>query len=251
MTETPVHEPSAVVDESWCLVAHEPRTEPLYLANGYMGTSLDFAGGMLFESGPAPCYVRGVYTVGGPDGIDRLAVLPAWNLFRYGHPSKVVRYERRLDLRRGILRTEMTLREQRGEVRLVGEILMSRADQHQGAVHLTVEPAFDGEIQLVAGLDALVGGDATVKAVSADDHALFMHTRVHPYGVEVFQALRFEHNGAHIESFARQNSATAILTFEGRAGDVVEATQLSRVATTLEAPHAVDLVQGEQGSYGR
>jgi trehalose/maltose hydrolase-like predicted phosphorylase len=249
MTETSVQEPSAVADESWSLVAHEPRTEPLYLANGYMGTSLDFAGGMLFESGPAPCYVRGVYTVSGPDGIDRLAVLPAWNLFRYGHPSKVERYERRLDLRRGILRTEMTLREQRGEVRLVGETLMSRDDQHQAAVHLTLEPAFDGEIQLVAGLDALVGGDATVEAVSADDHALFMHTRVHPYGVEVFQALRFEHNGPHIASFARQNSATAILTFQGRTGEVLEATQLSRVATTLETQNAVGLVRGKSGSY--
>lgn len=249
MTDTSVHEPVIGVDESWSLSAHEPRTEPLYLANGYMGTSLDFAGGMLFESSPAPCYVRGVYTVSGPDRIDRLAVLPAWNLFRYGHPSKVERYFRRLDIRHGVLRTEMTLREERGEVRLVGEILMSRADQHQGTVHLTVEPTFDGEIRLLAGLDALVGGDAMVEAVNADDHALFVQTQVHPYGVEVFQALRFEQSGASFESFARQNSATAILTFQARAGEKIDATQLSRVATTLEGPDSVELVRGENESY--
>src|SRR5450759_557642 len=99
MTETSVPEPTVDLDESWILSTHEPRPEHVYLANGYMGTSLDFAGGMLFESSPAPCYVRGVYTAGGPDIIDRLAVLPAWNGFRYGHPSKLERYCRRLDLR--------------------------------------------------------------------------------------------------------------------------------------------------------
>ena len=249
MSTTQVYEPSAFVDESWSLSSHEPRTEPLYLANGYMGTSLDFAGGMLFESGPPPCYVRGVYTVSGPDRIDRLAVLPAWNLFRYGHPSKVERYFRRLDLRRGVLRTEVTLREQRGEVRLVGEIFMSRADQHQGAVHLTVEPSFDGEIQLLAGLDALLGGDVLVETVTAHDHELFMHTRVQPYGLEVFQTLRFEHSGASVELYSQQNRATATLTFQARAGELMRATQLSRVATSLEGPDASDFVQGEHGSY--
>jgi hypothetical protein len=108
MTDTSVHEPVVGVDEPWILSAYQPHAEHLYLANGYMGTSLDFAGGMLFESRPAPCHVRGVYTVGGPDRIDRLAVLPAWNLFRYGHPSRVERYFRRLDLRRGLLRTKLT-----------------------------------------------------------------------------------------------------------------------------------------------
>ncbi len=249
MSTTRVHEPSAFVDESWNLSAHEPRTEPLYLANGYMGTSLDFAGGMLFESGPAPCYVRGVYTVSGPDRIDRLAVLPAWNLFRYGHPSKVERYVRRLDLRHGVLRTEMTLREKRGEVSLVGEILMSRADRHQGAVHLTVTPNFDGEIQLLAGLDALLGSDALAETVTADDCELFMHTLVRPYGLEVFQALCFEHTGATLDLYAQQNSATAILTFHARAGEVMQATQLSRVATTLEGSDSVHLVHVKFGSY--
>jgi trehalose/maltose hydrolase-like predicted phosphorylase len=249
MTETSVPEPTVDLDESWILSTHEPRTEHVYLANGYMGTSLDFAGGMLFESGPAPCYVRGVYTAGGPDIIDRLAVLPAWNGFRYGHPSKLERYCRRLDLRHGILRTEMTLREERGEVCLAGEILMSRADRHQAAVHLTIVPSFDGEVQLLGGLDAPIGGDGAVETISADERTLTMHIRVAPYGLEVFQSLRFEHTGATVETFARPNSATAILTFNARAGERFAATQLSRVATTLESPNPLDLIGRNHGSY--
>lgn len=143
----------------------------------------------------------------------------------------------------------MTLREQRGEVRLAAEIFMSRADQHQAAVRLTVEPNFDGEIQLLADLAAVLGGDVLVGRVTADDRELFMRARVRPYELEVFQALRFEHSGATFESYAQQNSATAILTFQARAGEVIRAAQLPRVATSLEGPDSADLVRGEHGSY--
>jgi trehalose/maltose hydrolase-like predicted phosphorylase len=251
MTETSVQEPAVEIDESWILSTRQPHEEHLYLANGYLGTSLDFTGGMLFESGPAPCYVRGVYTADEPERIDRLAVLPAWNRFRYGHPATIELYDRRLDLRHGILRTELRLREERGEVRLVGEILMSRADRHQATVHLLVEPSFDGEIELLAGLEALLGGDAQVESVSAHEGALLLRSRIGPYGLGVCQALRFEHSGASVEVCTRENSATAILTFDGHAGEILEATQLSRVATTLEAPDPQGLVQGDYGSYQR
>lgn len=247
--KTSAPDQAAHTDESWVLSAREPRIEHIYLANGYLGTSLDFAGGMLFESGPAPCYVRGIYTCGGPDNIDRLAVLPAWNLFRYGHPAKIERYERRLDLRRGLLRTELLLREERGPVRLVGEIVMSRADRHQAAVHLTVKPSFDGEIRLLAGLEAPIGGDATVQEVSADGGTLFMRTQIQPYGLEVCLSLCFEHSSGSLDAFAQQHNATCILSFQARAGEEFAATQLSRVATSLEAPEPRSLVLQADASY--
>lgn len=237
------------LDESWILTAREPRAEPLYLANGYMGTSLDFAGGTLLESGPAPCYVRGVYTVGGPDAIDRLALLPAWNLFRYGHPAKIEQYERRLDLRHGVLHTEMTLREERGTVRLAGEILMSRADQHQAAVQLTIQPSFEGEINLLASLDAPIGGDVRVQAVEVDVQSLVLHSLVASYGLEVFQTVRFEHTTGTLKTSRQQNGANGVLTFAGRSGEPIVATQLSRVATTLDSDDPRGLVEGEYSSY--
>ena len=249
MAHSSMLEPSGAVDESWILSAYEPRTEPLYLANGYMGTSLDFSGGMLFESTPAPCYVRGVYTVGGPDRIDRLAALPAWNQFRYGHPSRVESYVRRLDLRRGVLRTELTLREDRGGVKLVGEIHMSRADRHAAAVHLTVESSFDGEIQLLTGLEAPIGGDAHVRNVTADSEALVLDSRVSPYDIDIVQTLRIEHEGGYLRTVAHQNGATAILTVAARAGEPFSAAQLSRVSTSIDGSDWQQAARSDHATY--
>src|SRR5947209_6451844 len=144
--------------DPWMLVADEPAAGRLYLANGYMSTALDWEGGLLSESSPAPCYVRGVYGRSAPEGIDHLALMPCWSRLRYGAPGRVLAYRRSLDLRRATVTTSVTLEEERGLVHLEHTMLVSRDDQHQAAVRLVIRPTFDGEIVVLAALEAPLDG---------------------------------------------------------------------------------------------
>jgi trehalose/maltose hydrolase-like predicted phosphorylase len=236
-------------DDPWVLSADEPRTDRLYLANGYMSTALDFSSGMLFDSVLAPCYIRGVYTNGGSGGIDRLARIPCWNHFRYGHEAVLERYHRELNLREGIVRTRMTLREDRGPVELTQEMFVSRADQHQAAIRLTVVPSFDGEIEILAGIDAPISGDVHTLAVEGAPHALSLRSRVPPYDVEIAQALTFEIDGARVDVFTGQNSAAAGFALAAHAGESAIATQLVRVATSLEGDDFLEIACRRSDPY--
>ncbi|HEX6508502.1 MAG TPA: glycosyl hydrolase family 65 protein, partial [Chloroflexota bacterium] len=234
MTDTMTHGLMTERDDPWMLSAQEPRPDRLYLANGYMGTALDFSGSALFDSGLAPCYVRGVYTDGGSGGVDRLAVVPSWNHFRYGHPAVLEQYRRDLDLRHGILRTTMTLREDRGSVEIVQEMIVSRADRHQAAVQLTIRPSFQGNIEILAGFDVPVGGDVETLEITADPEMLAVYSKIRPYDVEVAQALMFEVDGAQVDVHSGQSHASATFTVAAVANRSFSATQLARLATTLE-----------------
>lgn len=234
--------------DDWVLSAHAPHTDRLYLANGYMSIAPDSAGGALFDSDPTPCYVRGVYT-DGPDGIDRLAVVPDWGRLRYGHPAVLEHYRRDLDLRSGILRTWMTVREERGTVEIMQEVLVSRDDQYQAAVRLTVRPTFDGEIELLAGIDASTGGDVRALEVGGNREMLWLLGTVPPYDIGISQALTFEVGDAPADVVIEQHAAFVRFTFVTQTCESFTATQFARLATTLETDDPRALVSLQPQRY--
>ncbi|GAC1514829.1 MAG: hypothetical protein NVS2B16_22150 [Chloroflexota bacterium] len=222
----------------------------MYLANGYFSASIDHTGGALYDSDLAPCYVRGLYTDRGHGGIDRLACIPCWTRFRYGHPAQVEHYRQDLDLRRGLLRTAMTLREQRGTVAVEHETFISRADPHQAGIRMTVCPDFDGEIELLAALEQTPDADVEITEMDAREDGLFVGGLVPVHGVRTAQALRFEAPHAQIRYARSSTQVSACLSFRGTAGDSFTAAQLIRVATSLENDDPRALSQFRNGDYG-
>ena len=175
--------------DPWNLDGHTPSKEPTYVANGYLGTAIAPDGGALFDSVPNPCFVRGLYSPSGTDGIDRYAPLPSWNTLRYGAPARLLQYARRLDLRRGELFTRFTLEEDRGVVHLEQRIFVSRADRHRAAVHLRIVPMFDGEVTVISTMDFQDDSGLTIVGSGMDAGSLWTQGVVAAYAIDVSERL--------------------------------------------------------------
>jgi len=221
--------------DPWTLTATEPRAELLYVANGYMSTVLNWDGGALFESPACPCYVRGVYDRTGPGSIDRLAELPCWSRLRYGAPTKLRHYERRLDLRHGLVHTCFALEETRGIVHLEQTLFASRADPNLAALCLAIRPEFDGDITILGGVEAPGGGDFETLELGAEDGMIWLRLRSLAYGIEIVEMLSFQAPGwACSESVGQTQVASALVT-SGKAGQETTLAQMVRLVTTLES----------------
>jgi trehalose/maltose hydrolase-like predicted phosphorylase len=231
--------------DPWLLVASEPDNPPLYLANGYLGTSLGWDSGLLAASEPAPCYIRGVYDRGTGD-IDHLANIPCWNLLKYGAPSTVREYRRELDLRRGFLQTDLLIEEARGLLRVASTMFLSRSDPHAAAIRIRVVPAFDGEISFLSSLEANSSGGLDIVHSERGERSLQLTTRTGTYGIEVAQCLRFE----EVE-WRTQLGSDPGAELELRANAIenqeLTLTQTARIATTLETddPTSFSLREGD------
>jgi len=153
--------------EEWTLTADGPAAGPLYLANGYLGSSLDVWGGVLLHSAAAPTYLRGVYDASSTDGIDRLVELPSWTALQYDAPVEIVEYRRTLDLHRAVLCTELLLQAERGRLRIVQTAFLSRADRHAAVVRLELQPEFSGELSVRATLAGRPGPAFVVQETAA------------------------------------------------------------------------------------
>jgi trehalose/maltose hydrolase-like predicted phosphorylase len=236
--------------DSWILTATEPTDGTVYLANGYLGTTLPWDAGLLAQSEPAPCYVRGLYVSGGTDGIDRLAHIPCWYHLRYGAPASVLAYRRDLDLRHGIVRTTITLREARGEVRIEHSILFSRTDRYLAAMQVTVTPEFDGEITFVTGLAPPGQGDSEVLEARPADGGIELRSRTRTYGIEIGQVLRIEEVG-WTATDSVDGGVTRVLRAAGQAGEPLTLTQVVRTVSGLDEPHPLQSARQVGGTFER
>jgi trehalose/maltose hydrolase-like predicted phosphorylase len=235
--------------DPWTLTATEPRAELLYVANGYMSTVLNWDGGTLFESPACPCYVRGVYDRTGPGSIDRLAVLPCWSRLRYGAPTKLRHYERRLDLRHGLVHTCFALEETRGIVHLEQTLFASRADPNLAALCLAIRPEFDGDITILGGVEALGGGDFETLELGAEDGMIWLRLRSLAYGIEIMEAVSFQAPGWTCSESVGQTQVASALVTSGKAGQETTLAQMVRLVTTLESPNlALGHPPGVEGS---
>ncbi|HLJ67431.1 MAG TPA: glycoside hydrolase family 65 protein [Chloroflexota bacterium] len=221
--------------DPWVLETLAPRPEPLYLSNGYMGMSLGWDGGALLESVASDCYIRGLYSRSGPDGVDRLAVLPGWNWVRYGVPAAVLDYRRRFDLRQALVTTTLTLEEERGIVRLQQEIFLSRADPHLGVLRLAVTPEFDGDVALLVGLHVRPGGDLDVREAGSDVDRLWLRGHVPTYGIDVAAVVSLQAGSwSAADEHVGQTELRKRLSSRVRAGSTAHVVQTMRLCTSLE-----------------
>jgi trehalose/maltose hydrolase-like predicted phosphorylase len=241
--------------DSWVLTASEPPAGLLYLANGYLGTSVRWDGGLLFDSEASPCYIRGVYNGTGQDGIDRLADIPCWNLLRYDAPATVREYKRELDLRRGVLRTSFLLEEARGCLRLRHTLLLSRADQHQAVIRVAITPEFDGVITCYSSLAVRTGGEVGKLDAGSDGpgganapgRVLYLLSRSHTHGITIAQTARLEERNWHVADTTDVLGVARIYQTNGLAGQEITLTQLVRAATSLDASDPLSLARENAG----
>jgi trehalose/maltose hydrolase-like predicted phosphorylase len=229
--------------DAWILTATEPAAGRLYLANGYLSCAAAWDGGLLMESAADPCYLRGVYNDSVGDGVDRLAVLPAWNRLRYGAPGQVREYRRTLDLRRGLLRTTILLEEARGQMLLEQEVFASRADQHQAAIRLRLTPDFDGDLTVLAALDAPPDGDVRTLALGSGEQTLWLRGTTPTYGVELAETLHFPERDWVVETSTGQTNVSHAFRAPGNRGETRTLTQLVRIATAHEDSDPLALAQ--------
>ncbi len=222
--------------DPWTLIASEPSPHLLYLANGYLGAALNWDGGMLYESSACPCYARGVYDAGGDGGIDQLALLPCWSHLRYGAPATVSEYERRLDMRCGLVTTCLVLEEERGTVHLEQRIFVSRADPHLAAVQLRIRPEFDGPISLLAGLRVPSGSSFEVLEAGVGSGTLSLVGRIPAYNIHIAETLSFQgENWAMTPEATEESEACCTLTASDGSGCEMILTQLVSLVTSLDA----------------
>lgn len=175
--------------DGWTLTATEPTPELLYLANGYLGTSLSWDCGLLSERAESPCYIRGVYDNRGPGGVDRLAEIPCWHWVRYGTETRLTAYSRSLDLRHGTLHTTLELEEDRGSLTLQHTIFISRADPHIAAVRIQVTPRFDGDLHFTLAVAPAPDSGLVTLDARAAGREFALRTRSETYGIEISQRL--------------------------------------------------------------
>jgi trehalose/maltose hydrolase-like predicted phosphorylase len=231
----------------WVLASTEPSTVPLYLANGFLGTSLSWDAGILHLSKPSVCYVRGVYE-NGADGIDHLAEIPCWNLLRYGAAAFVREYRRELDLRHGILQTDMVLEEERGSLAVSCLIFLSRSDPYVGAARVRVVPTFDGQISFASGLSPAPGSGLEVVGREICERSLALTTRTTAYGVEVAQRLHFEEQVWQTSPLDGAASGLELRT-DAVTGHETTLTLLAHTATTLDMDDPTAVVRREGESF--
>jgi trehalose/maltose hydrolase-like predicted phosphorylase len=217
----------------WLLHASQPVAGRLYLANGYMSTALDFSGGVLLDSLPAPCYVRGVYSDTGPGGIDRLTTIPCWSRVRYGAPAMLHDYHRELNLRHGIVHTHFVLEEARGAVWIDHTVLVSRADPHLAAIQMRIRPDFDGEITLYADLEVPITEDLQPLDIGAASDSIWLCCRTSKYGIEIAERLIFPDPSWRSEDSVGQSIVARVLHRHASSSEELIFTQLVEVGTSI------------------
>ncbi|WP_306317908.1 MULTISPECIES: discoidin domain-containing protein [unclassified Streptomyces] len=148
-----------------------------YAGNGYLGVRVPPGGSGYARTGgegaktgwplyTAPydgAFVSGLYGRGPKNTAHREAVaaLPNWTGLdvrargeTYGPRSRTTGYRQTLDMRCGVVRTEVTWVHRDGErTDLTYEVLADRADPHVGAVRLRVTPHWSGDVTVTDRID--------------------------------------------------------------------------------------------------
>ncbi|MGW0908425.1 discoidin domain-containing protein [Streptomyces sp. NPDC002853] len=170
-------------DEGWTLTSHriDPKdTHHAFVGNGYLGqrvapngsgyaASEAKTGWPLFSRRYDGSFVSGLYAHNKDTTENRevAAAIPTWSpltvstggqaseTFTSATPAaRISHYRQSLDLRRGLVRTELTWRAADGRATdLVYDVLADRANPHVGAVRLRMTPHWDGEAKVTDRID--------------------------------------------------------------------------------------------------
>jgi trehalose/maltose hydrolase-like predicted phosphorylase len=232
--------------DSACLLHHETV---FTLGNGYLGTR-----GSLEESYPGDrpaTLIHGVYD-DVPIAYTELANCPDWlplHVFVKGEQfrldkGKILRYERRLDLRRGILYRDVRWRSTSGQtIDVHFERLASLADQHVLAIRCQVTPLDQTcDIKVQAGIDGYPDNMGVTHWEWVDqgqtDNTTWLHTCTRHSGIELGMAARLTVGNAvdaQVQAMACHNYPTLTVRFHAKKGQTVALVKLVTVFTSRDA----------------
>ncbi|MFE9320079.1 discoidin domain-containing protein [Nocardia sp. NPDC052278] len=238
-----------------------------FVGNGYLGLRVpprgmgytatdETTGWPLYTPAYDGAFVAGLYahTPGVADNREVAAAIPNWSGLLVGAgehtyspatpAAQIANFTQTLHLRCGLVRTRLTWSAPDGKATdLVYDVLTDQADQHVGAVHVTVLPHWSGEMvvsDLVEGAGARRVGQSEVGA--RDDDTIRVGFRAYgtDVGGDIVSVLR---PGAGIASSAiqpmplgRDLSARQDVRFPVRDGGTYQLTKFVGVDTTRTSP---------------
>lgn len=234
--------------DPWRLTATDLDAGCGYLANGYLGAMVSADGGLVSGDSGA-WHMRGLYVVGPPYDVDRLAVLPAWTI-QLASDARIATYRRTLDLRHGLLTTEMLLEEERGRLWVEQTMFASRADRHRVVTRLRLRPEFDGPLACRVRLGGAPDTDAPMRVGSRGERAVLLRGKTRTYGIEVAACVRWLEARWSGAMEANDGGMTYVASTEVSAGKEVTLTQVVGVASGLECDTPVEVAAAPPDAYG-
>jgi kojibiose phosphorylase len=229
------------------------------LGNGYLGTRGTFEEGYP-EDFPATL-IHGVYD-DVPIVYTELANCPNWlplvvkvagERFRLDK-GEILKYERRLDLRLGILSRDVLWRSPSGHtVDFHFERFVSLANQHALAIRSSITSVdFEGTIEVEAGFDAEPDNHGvkhwnTLKQ-GGIDNIIWLHSQTQHSAIELGMAVRFsvvdEANNTCTPSVSVHGSEhcpTLVTTFSAKPGKTVTLEKIISLYTSRETPNPTEV----------
>jgi len=221
------------------------------LGNGYLGTRGAFEEG--YPDAWPGAFIHGVYDdvpivytelANCPDWLP-LAILVGGERFRLDR-GQVLRYERRLDLHRGLLSRDVRWRSPAGRtVDLHFERFTSLADPHLLALRCQVTPLdFEGHIEMQASLNAYTDNQGVMHWEWQDQGSMgnraWLHVRTRHSSIELGMATQLAVDGADYDVVACgcQGYPTLMATFPAQPGQPVTLDKVTTVFTSrqVDAP---------------
>ncbi len=224
------------------------------LGNGYLGTRGAFEEG--YPGAWPATFVHGVFDdvpivytelANCPDWLP-LAILVEGERFRLDQ-GEVLRYERRLDLRRGVLGRDVRWRSPAGRtVDICFERFASLADPHVLALSCQVTPVdFEGHFEIQASINAYSDNQGMRHWEWLDQggtgDAVWLHARTRHSAVHLGMAARLAASGtdAPVDMCGCQGYPTLVIAFRARPGQTITLEKLLTIYTSrdVEAPALV------------
>ena len=221
-----------------------PQETVFTLGNGYLGTRGAFEEG--YPGAWPATFVHGVFD-DVPIVYTELANCPDWlpllvtvegERFRLDR-GQVLRYERQLDMRRGLLSRDVRWRSPAGHtVHLYFERFASLADPHALAIRCQITPLdFEGSIEVQIGLNSYADNQGAMHWEWLDQSGagdtIWLHVRTCHSAIELGMAARLVVNGAdsfQMETTGCQGYPVLAMTCQAQRG---QAITLGKMVTTL------------------
>jgi beta-phosphoglucomutase len=229
------------------------------LSNGYLGTRGTFEEG--YPGAWPATLIHGVYDfipiyhtelANGPDWLP-LAISVEGQRFRLDR-GEILRYERQLDLRRGLLRRQVCWRSPAGHtLDLCFERFASLADPHLLALRCQIIPLdFEGQVQVQASLNGYPANDGVMHWEWLDQgeagDMVWLQVRTRYSAIELGLASRITVDGAdgvHIQACGCQGYPTLAATYHARPGQTVTVEKIVTIFTSRETEAPAQAAQAK------
>ena len=247
LTQTQIQQTDWTVVETEFLPAALHHKETVFtLGNGYLGTRGSFEEG--YPGAMPATLINGVYD-DVPVVYTELANCPDWlplTIYVAGdrfslNQGTILSYQRRLDLRRGLLIRDICWRSPSGKtVNLLFERFTSLADQHVLAIRCQITPIdFTGEIEVHASINGYPHNQGVMHWDWIDqggiNNQVWLHERSRHSKIDLGIATGLTvSSGTSIAAMNSQGYPTLTTTFTARAGETVTLDKIVTVFTSRD-----------------